>query len=125
MTSMMKKWIAAFSFLGFLGAAAYYSPYLGLDLGNRLACPLCPNVTVIGGALATRFIARTIEGGVLNALLFSFVGFVLLKIIYQGENSSYSSPNRLTEVLTRSSDLTDCDLPSWLCARDQYDTQSP
>jgi hypothetical protein len=67
----MKKWIVAFAVIGFLGASAFYSPYIGLDGQSFIECPFCPNVTIISGTPLQRFFRLTLIMGVLNAILFA------------------------------------------------------
>jgi len=62
--------------LGFVGAAIFYSPYVGLNLQTRIACPVCPSVLSFGDPL-TKFFRYTLAGGILNAVLFLLLGFIV------------------------------------------------
>ncbi len=63
---------------GFVGAALFYSPYVGLNAQSKLACPVCPQVTIVGGTLLARFVRLSIAGGILNAAFFCIVGWVFV-----------------------------------------------
>jgi hypothetical protein len=70
----------ALTFLGYLGAAIFYSPLIGLNLQTQYACPLCPHITSFGSPFA-KFVGRMLVGGTQNAALFVFVGWLLSRIV--------------------------------------------
>lgn len=74
----MKKWVLLFAIIGFLGAAAFYSPYIGINGQNALECPICACVTTLWGTPTHRYILFIITFGIPNALLFA--GFAALAI---------------------------------------------
>lgn len=79
-TVSMKKWIIPLALLGFFGAGLFYSPYLGLDAGSRIACPLCPHITVVNGSRLARYLNTVLVFGSLNSILLIAAVFLVLKI---------------------------------------------
>jgi hypothetical protein len=67
----------AMTFLGYLGAAIFYSYLIGLNLQTQLACPLCPHILSFGSPLS-KFVRRVLLGGTLNAAFFMVVGWLFL-----------------------------------------------
>jgi len=63
--------------LGYLGAAAFYSPYIGINGQNQIACPMCPYLDVIGGG-ARAFLVFSVVLGTVNAFVFAAPCIVLL-----------------------------------------------
>jgi hypothetical protein len=76
----MAKWIICFAAAGFLGAAIFYSPYIGIDGQTQVACPLCPHVTMVGVSPVMKFIKLTVGGGLVNAVSFILVGWIVLTV---------------------------------------------
>ena len=70
------------SVIGPLGAALFYSPYVGLNWHTKLTCPLCPNVTVVGDTPLALFVSATIGGGILNAIFL----FLLALAVWKARN---------------------------------------
>ena len=93
----VKKWLLASAAMGFLGAAAFYSPYIGINAGFQPACLLCPHVTTLWGTPTERFIRFTIAGGVLNTTFFAAVGIVIIGLIRASKYAFRSS----TDVLSK------------------------
>jgi len=65
--ALSKKGVILLIALGYVGAAAFYSPYIGIS-GHWSGCPLCPSVDVLGGGLVT-FLWLTATYGTMNAFL--------------------------------------------------------
>lgn len=63
-----KRWLTIVILLGYLGAAAFYSSYFGINVGTSYTCPQCPFVDVFGGGLQT-FLVLTAIFGTMNAFL--------------------------------------------------------
>ena len=76
----MAKWMIWFAAAGFVGAAIFYSPYIGIDGQTQFACPLCPHVMMVGVSPLVKFIRLTVGGGLLNAVSFMLVGWIVLTI---------------------------------------------
>lgn len=76
-TVAMKKIVLPLAVLGFLSAALFYWPFGGVSETFQHFCPLCPNVDSIGSPLS-KFARRTAAVGTLNAIVFSFLGVLLL-----------------------------------------------
>jgi len=74
------RWLILPILVGYLGAACFYSPYIGINGQNRIACPLCPFIDVIGGGLQT-FVALAAALGTMNAFLLAvpFLGLMAYK----------------------------------------------
>jgi hypothetical protein len=70
----MKKLSVCFAILGFLGASAFYSPYIGLNHQFWIECPVCPHVTTIHGSPLERFFRLAFVMGLANAALFAALG---------------------------------------------------
>ena len=70
----MRKRIICFAVLGFIGAAVFYSPYIGINAQFGLECPVCPHITTMWGTPLQRFFRFTLVGGIMNAVLFMAVG---------------------------------------------------
>jgi hypothetical protein len=66
----------ALAFLGYLGAAIFYSYLIGLNLQTQYACPVCPHIVGPDSPLS-KFVRRVLGLGTLNAALFVFVGWSL------------------------------------------------
>jgi hypothetical protein len=74
------KWVLALTAVGYLGAAFFYSPYIGLNAQVAIECPLCPHVLSFGDPV-TKFFRYTLVGGVLNsAMLFLLAGIIRLLV---------------------------------------------
>ena len=69
----MRKWALILAVGGFLGAAIFYSPYVGIDGQTQGVCPVCPHV-LMRGSVVGKFIWLTLVGGMINATLFVVVG---------------------------------------------------
>ena len=63
--------------IGYLGAAAFYSPYIGVNGQYRITCPMCPYLDVIGGGPRAFFLFSLIFGTV-NAFVFAAPCIVLI-----------------------------------------------
>ena len=61
-------------FLGYVGAAIFYSYLIGLDWQTPLACPVCPHILSMGEPIH-KFIRRVIVLGTMNAVLFMIMGW--------------------------------------------------
>lgn len=70
----MKKWIVLFAALGFIGAALFYSPYIGINAQAQIECPVCPHVTTLRGTPAALFVRSSLLMGIFNAALFVAIG---------------------------------------------------
>ena len=68
--------IFVFGLIGFMGAALFYWPYVD-EIPH--GCPLCPHVTIVGSTPISRFLRLALPMGLLNALLFSAIGWLILK----------------------------------------------
>ena len=67
------------AFLGYLGAAIFYSYLIGLNLQTQYACPLCPHIIGPGSRLSN-FVRWVLGLGTLNAALFVFVGWLFFGV---------------------------------------------
>jgi hypothetical protein len=67
----------ALAFLGYLGAAAFYSYLIGLNLQTQYACPVCPSITSLGSPFS-KFMGSVLALGTLNAALFMSLGWLLV-----------------------------------------------
>jgi len=76
----MRKWILACVVAGFVGAAIFYSPYLGIDGQTRYVCPVCPHISGMNGGPVLRYMRFTLISGTLNAALFSMAGAAALTL---------------------------------------------
>jgi hypothetical protein len=74
----MKKWIALFAILGFLGAAAFYSPYIGINAQAQFECPVCVHAATVRGTPGELFLRFTFFTGVVNAALFVVIGSLVI-----------------------------------------------
>ena len=72
---------ALLAFLGYAGAASFYSGLIGLYPGNQWICPVCIHITS-SGDLLSKFVRRTIAFGTVNALLFICAGWLLI-VLYR------------------------------------------
>jgi hypothetical protein len=74
-------WVIGLVLLGFIGAALFYLPYLGVTGQIQLTCPLCPHVSALGDP-KIKFLRYTLVGGVMNATSFlAFGGVVRLLLV--------------------------------------------
>jgi len=73
----LKKIVLTLAVLGFVSAALFYWPFGGIPEAFRHLCPQCPNVDGIGSPFA-KFARRAVMIGTLNAVIFSFVGGLLV-----------------------------------------------
>jgi hypothetical protein len=71
-----KRWVFLAVVLGFLGAAAFYSPYIGINGQTTIECPFCGHVTMSGSPVR-HFVGLTILGGIVNAALLAAVGLLV------------------------------------------------
>ncbi len=78
----MRKWIICFATLGFIGAAAFYSPYVGFNVPYGIECPVCLNITTIHGTPTQRFLRFSLVFGAMNAVLFAAAGAVVLLCVH-------------------------------------------
>lgn len=69
----------ALAFLGYLGAAIFYSYLIGLNLQTQYACPVCPHILSLGSPLS-KFGRRVLGLGTLNAALFVLLGWSFLGV---------------------------------------------
>jgi len=72
------RWTLFFVALGFLGAALFYSPYLGLNAQLGIECITCPHITRLWGSNLRAFLQLTLVGGLLNAPLSIAIGWFFL-----------------------------------------------
>ena len=66
----MRKWIILSVILGFIGAAAFYSPHIGINGQLGIECPPCPHVMALWRSQTEAFVRLTLAGGVLNTIFF-------------------------------------------------------
>jgi hypothetical protein len=89
----MRKWIVACFVAGFIGAAVFYSPYVGVNLHTEYACPACIHYSTINTNRFFSFVRFVIVGGALNAMLFSFLGFIAAKGLEKIKQAFPSGPD--------------------------------
>ncbi len=77
----MRRWILACFVVGLVGAAIFYSPYIGIAAQTRYVCPVCTHMTGVWGTPLLRFIRFTLVSGILNGALFSLVGAVAFTLV--------------------------------------------
>ena len=73
-----RNWIILAAIAGFLGAAAFYSPYIGINAQTPLTCPVCLHVSTVHGTPEELFIRFTLVFGIPNALLFAVVLWIVI-----------------------------------------------
>ena len=71
------EWAFFFVLLGYVGAAIFYCPLVGVNAQVQIGCPLCPHIDSLGNP-AFIFLRRVLVLGTLNALTFSFVGWLVV-----------------------------------------------
>ena len=78
----MKKAVITGFVVGILGAALFYSPYVGLNAQTPYTCLVCPDITTMWGTPFTRFLRFSFVMGVMNGLLFA-TAFCLVVAAYR------------------------------------------
>jgi len=78
MEAAMSRWVVLFPVIGFLGAAAFYSPYIGINGQIGVECPVCPHVLALWRSPVEAFIMLTLVGGIMNAILFAFLAWLTI-----------------------------------------------
>lgn len=66
--------------LGYVGAAAFYSPLMGLSVQFPYLCPICPHIISVGSPWG-KFIRRTVALGTLNALTMLAFWWAVIKVV--------------------------------------------
>jgi hypothetical protein len=74
------RWTLFFLALGYLGAAVFYSYLIGINAQTQIACPVCPHV-LSGGTPIHKFVSRVLILGLLNALFFVLVGWLVISVV--------------------------------------------
>ena len=72
------RWTIFFAGLGYFGAALFYSYLLGINVQIQIACPVCLYLDNFGGTPLHKFLSRVIPLGTLNAVLFLFIGWLVI-----------------------------------------------
>ncbi|MGA8153265.1 MAG: hypothetical protein WB952_20095 [Terriglobales bacterium] len=69
----------ALAYLGYLGAAVFYSYLIGIRVQTEYLCLFCPHLFVVGDASTPhqKFVHYVLSYGTFNAVLFVAVGWVL------------------------------------------------
>jgi hypothetical protein len=73
----MLRWTILLAAAGFLGAAIFYSPYIGVNAQTPLTCPLCPTIISAYAPPPIKFIRYTFIGGTVNAAFLVVLGWVV------------------------------------------------
>ena len=74
------KWAIALIVIGFVGAALFYSPYIGLNAQIGLECVACSHV-LSAEEPHIKFVRLTLIGGVLNSAMLLFFGGIIRGLI--------------------------------------------
>jgi len=77
----MLRWTILLAAAGFIGAAIFYSPHIGVNAQTALTCPLCPHITSRYASPFAKFALYTFIGGTVNAALLVALGWIAWGIV--------------------------------------------